>query len=92
MTMETTKRDRILIRVLVAAMLLGAGVVAVFLLGRLLAGAVTAAPVTTAIALGTEVTVQVPNRAAADSIAAPLVEAGRGPARSLAPAVQAPAG
>ena len=82
MTMETTKRDRILIRVLVAAMLLGAGVVAVFLLGRLLAGAVTAAPVTT-IVLGIEVTVQVPNGASARSIAASMEEAGVVQARDL---------
>ncbi len=83
MTMETTKRDRILIRVLVAAMLLGAGVVAVFLLGRLLAGAVTAAPVTTTIVLGIEVTVEVPNGASARSIAASMEEAGVVPARDL---------
>ncbi len=83
MTMETTKRDRILIRVLFAAMLLGAGVVAVFLLGRLLAGAVTAAPVTMTIVLGTEVTVEVPNGESARSIAASMEEAGVVPARDL---------
>jgi len=89
MTMETTKRDRTLLRVLVVAMLLVAGVAAVFLVGRLLAGAVTAAaPVTTTIVLGIEVTVEVPNGASARSIAASMEEAGVVPARDLSRVVE----
>ncbi len=81
--METTKRNRTLVRVLVVAMLLVAGIAALFLLGRLLAGAVTAAPVTTTIVLGVEVTVEVPNGASARSIAASMEEAGVVRARDL---------
>ncbi|GMQ85686.1 MAG: endolytic transglycosylase MltG [Acidimicrobiia bacterium] len=83
MTTESTKHDRTLIRVLVVAALLIAGVVTVFLLGRLLATAVTAAPVTTTIVHGVEVTVEVPNGASARSIAALMEEAGVVPARDL---------
>lgn len=83
MTMESTKRSRTLIRVLVVAVLLVAGVAAVFLVGRLLAGAVTAAPMTTTTVHGIEVTVEVPGGASARSIAAAMEEAGVVPARDL---------
>lgn len=69
MTMETSNRERPLVRVLLIIGLLAAGLVAIVLLGKVLADAVTeAAPVTTTIQAGIPVTVEVADGASARSI------------------------
>lgn len=77
MTMETSKGNRPLVRVLVVVGLLVVGVVAVVVLGKVLADAVTqAAPVTTTIEAGIAVTVDVPDGASARSIGGAMETAG----------------
>ncbi len=77
MTTDTTNHERTLVRVLIVVGLLLAGVVAIFVFGKLLAGAVTAGgEVTSTVQAGLPVTVEVPKGASARSIGTAMEEAG----------------
>lgn len=89
MTMESSNADRPLVRVLLVVGLVGAGIVAIVLLGKVLADAVTqAAPVTTTIQAGVPVTVEVPDGASARSIGGSMETAGVVSERDLVQVVE----
>jgi uncharacterized YceG family protein len=77
MTIETEKRERALARVLIVVSLVAVGLVAVVLLGKFLADAVTqTAPVTTTVQAGIPVTVEVAEGASARTIGDTMESAG----------------
>ena len=89
MTIDTTSRDRTLLRVVLIVALVAAGLVAIFLLGRLLAGFVTSeAQVTTTVQPGLAVTVEVPEGASARLIGDAMEAAGVVTRRDLVDVVE----
>lgn len=89
MTTNTTSRDRTLVRVIVVVALVAVGVVAIFLLGRLLASVVTGeARVTTTVQAGIAVTVEVQEGASARSIGDAMEAAGVVARRDLVEVVE----
>lgn len=76
MTTETPTRDPRLLRVAVVVALIAAGVLAVFLLGRVLAGFASEGTTTTTVVAGIPITVEVPEGASARSIGDALETAG----------------
>lgn len=89
MMTETSTRDRKLVRVVVITALIAVGIVAVFLLGRILAGIATpAAQVSTTVVAGLPVTVEVPSGASARSIGDAMESAGVVTRRDLVEVVE----
>lgn len=76
MTTQTPTREPRLVRVVVVVALVAAGLVAVFLLGRVLAGFASGGGTTTTVVAGIPVTVEVPEGASARSIGDSLEAAG----------------
>ena len=89
MMTETPTRDRRLVRVVLVTALIAAGIVAIFLLGRLLAGLVAAdAPATTTVQAGIPVTVEVAEGSSARTIGDSMEVAGVVTRRDLVEVVE----